>query len=183
MLMQIQAMMPFKIRVMRDRKTREKPSCLSLSIGRRQKLKMLYFLPLCFLLFGGGLSSCSHSAGLSIGGFNIGGAGNVTKIRDIQQNQNASRTVYLQGQVTTRAPFLGSGAYKVQDSTGTIWVFTNQTLPNVGDEVSIRGQLQFQSIAVSGQEIGEVYVQEQQMLQRRAGKPAPTVSPQGSSKP
>jgi hypothetical protein len=183
MLMQIQAMMPFKIRVMQDRKTRENPSCLSLSMGSRQKLKMLYFLPLCFLLFGGGLSSCGPSAGLSIGGFNIGAAGNVTKIRDIQQNQNAATTVYLQGQVTTRAPFLGSGAYKLQDATGAIWVFTDQTLPNVGDEVLLRGQLQFQSIAVSGQELGEVYVQEQQMLQRRAGQPAPTVSPQGSSKP
>ncbi|HEY9634307.1 MAG TPA: hypothetical protein V6D14_12910 [Coleofasciculaceae cyanobacterium] len=182
MVIEPQAMAPLQSRAMQRRNTQTNSSRLYLSIGRRQKLKIIYFLPICFLLFGGGLSSCGHSAGLGIGGFNIGAAGNVTKISDIQQNQNATSTVYLQGQVATRAPFLGSGAYKLQDATGGIWVLTAQTLPNVGDEVLIKGQLQFQSIGVSGQELGEVYVQEQQVLQRRVGQPGQTVSPKGNAK-
>jgi hypothetical protein len=178
MLNQTQAMMPFKIRAMPYRKTKGNSLWLSwLSTGRTQKLNRLYFLLLCLVLSGVGLSSCSTSSPLGVGGFKFGAAGNVTKISDIAQNQNAGATVYLQGQIAILAPFLGSGAYKLQDSTGAIWVITNQTLPTVGDEVLIKGQLQFQSIAISGQELGEIYIQEQQMLQRRVGQPGQTVSP------
>jgi uncharacterized protein YdeI (BOF family) len=97
--------------------------------------------------------------------------GNLTKISDIPQNPNVDTIVYLQGQVTNRAPLLGSGAYQLKDTTGTIWVFTNQTLPNVGDQVSIKGKLQFQSIPIGVQELGEVYVQQEQLLNRKAGQP------------
>lgn len=178
MLNQTQAMMPFKTRAMPYRKTTGNALWLPLLLtGRTQKLKMLYFLLVCLVLFGGGLCSCSTSSPLGLGRLRLGAAGNVTKISDIAQNQNAGATVYLEGQVAILAPFLGSGAYKLQDSTGAIWVITNQTLPSAGDEVLIKGQLQFQSIAISGQELGEVYVQQQQMLQRRAGQPGQTVSP------
>lgn len=97
--------------------------------------------------------------------------GNPTKISDIPQNPNVDTIVYLQGQVTNRAPLLGSGAYQLKDTTGTIWVFTNQTLPNVGDQVSIKGKVQFQSIPIGVQELGEVYVQQEQLLNRKAGQP------------
>jgi hypothetical protein len=43
-------------------------------------------------------------------------------------------------------------------------VITNQTVPNVGDQVSIKGQLRYQSLPVSGQELGEVSVFEEQVL-------------------
>ncbi len=141
----------------------------------------IYLLPFCFLLIGGGLTSCS-SVPLSLGGINLGNfSGNVTKISDIRQNSNVADTVYLQGQVANRAPFLANGAYKIQDATGTIWVLTNQTLPNIGDEVLIKGQPLFQSIPISGQEAGEVYIQEQQQLRRRAGQQKPLVVPQERS--
>jgi len=134
--------------------------------GGRQHSKMFYFIP-CFLLFGVGIVSCSGSLG--IGGINISQFGvNVTKISDLKESKEGM--VYLQGQVANRAPFLEAGAYKLQDATGAIWVITNQTVPNVGDEVLIKGQLQFQSIPVSGQELGEVYVQQEQQLERKAGQ-------------
>lgn len=134
--------------------------------GGRQSSKVFYFLP-CFFLFGVGLVGCSGS-NLGIGGLKLGQLGvSVTKISDIKDNKQG--TVYLEGQVATRAPFLEAGAYKLQDATGTIWVIANQ-IPNVGDEVVIKGQLQFQSVPVSGQELGEVYVQQEQELSRKAGK-------------
>ncbi len=133
--------------------------------GGRQQSKMFYFIP-CFFLFGVGIVSCSGSLG--VGGINISQFGvNVTKISDLKQSKEAK--VYLQGQVATRAPFLEAGAYKLQDATGTIWVITNQ-VPNVGDEVLIKGQLQFQSVLVNGQELGEVYLQQEEQLERKAGQ-------------
>jgi len=133
----------------------------------RQSSKVFYFLP-CFFLFGLGLVGCSGSH-LGIGGINLSQLGvNVTKISDIKDNKQG--TVYLQGQVATRAPFLEAGAYKLQDATGAIWVITQQTVPSVGDQVVIKGQLQFQTVPVSGQELGEVFVQQEQELSRQAGK-------------
>ena len=195
------AIMPLKVRPMQHRKTKGNlcvhlPSSVRPSrtrggmrgvnkdSGARGESKLAYFLPFCFLLFGGALVSCGNSASLGIGGINISNiGGNVTKISDIQQNHNTAGVIFLQGQVATRAPFLAAGAYKLQDATGAIWVMTNQPLPNVGDEVLIKGQLQFQSIPVGGQDLGEVYVQEQQQLQRRAGQPEQPIPTQGRSKP
>ncbi len=143
--------------------------------------RIVYLLPLCCLVFGVGLIGCSNSRPFGIGGFNLGTMGvNPTKISDIQQNPNVDTSLYLQGQVTNRAPLLGTGAYKLKDATGTIWVFTNQTIPNVGDEVLIKGKLQFQSIPISGQELGEVYVQEEQLLNQKAGKPEQPVPQEGN---
>jgi len=138
----------------------------------RQQTKIVYLIPVCCLLLAGGLVSCSR---FGLGGVKLGNWGtNVTKISDIQQNKDSNTTIYLQGQVAVRAPFLQAGAYKLQDATGAIWVLTNQTVPNVGDEVVIKGLLQFQAIPVKGQELGEVYVQEEQQLERKAGKVVPT---------
>ena len=132
---------------------------------------MVYLCPLYCLVFGVGLVGCSNLAQLGMGGFTLGSIGvNPTKISDISQNPNVDAIVYLQGQVINRAPLLGSGAYKLKDATGTIWVIANQSIPNVGDEVLIKGKLQFQSIPIGGQELGEVYVQEEQLLNRKAGK-------------
>ncbi len=166
---------------MQDRKATVKPSCPDVETGRKQTSKMLYLLPFTFLVFGGGLVGCSNSMPLGIHGLTISDrSGNVTKISDIPQSLDSAATVYLQGQVATRAPFLTAGAYKLQDATGTIWIITNETVPDVGDEVLIKGQLQFRSIPLGGQEFGEVYVQEQEVLQRRAAQSQSPVLLQGS---
>jgi hypothetical protein len=121
-----------------------------------------YLLSFCFVLCSIGISGCSS---FGVGGLFFGAlGGNVTKINEIPQDANATGTVYLQGKVTTRAPFLTGGAYRLQDGTGTIWVITKQTVPNIGDQVLIKGQLRYQSLPVSGQELGEVSVLEEQVL-------------------
>lgn len=135
--------------------------------------KMVYLLLCYVLLLGGGFIGCSNSAPLGLSGLSSSAGGNVTKIGTIQQNQNAA-TVYLQGRVINRAPFLTNGAYKLEDATGTIWVLTNQALPNIGDEVTLVGQVQFQSIPIGGQDLGEIYVQEKRQLEHKAGQPTPT---------
>ncbi|HEY9668080.1 MAG TPA: hypothetical protein V6C91_14815 [Coleofasciculaceae cyanobacterium] len=130
------------------------------------------------LVLGVGLIGCSN-APLGMSGFNIVNiGGNLTQIGDISKNPTVDKVIYLQGQVTNRAPLLRYSAYQLKDATGTIWVFTNQAMPSIGDEVSIKGRLQFQSIPVGGQEVGELYVQQEQLLHRRAGKPQQTVPSQ-----
>ncbi len=129
---------------------------------------MFYLLPMCALLFGGGLVSCSNVPLLgSPNGMGSAHTVDVTAISEIQSNQTVQEVVYLQGQVISQAPFLNSGAYQVQDTTGKIWVVSNQELPNVGDQVVIEGQVQFQSIPISGQEMGELYLQETEQIERK----------------
>jgi hypothetical protein len=146
-------------------------SHLDQSTKGRKISAIVYLLPFCCLVFSTGILGCSHSTPLGISGLNLSNPGvTPTKISDLQHHQDAATTVYLEGQVYRRAPFLGSGAYQLQDASGTIWVITNQTLPNVGDRILLKGQVQFQGIPLGGQELGEVYVQQQQQLQRQAGQ-------------
>ncbi|MEQ9485377.1 hypothetical protein [Coleofasciculus sp. F4-SAH-05] len=127
---------------------------------------MFYLLPMCALLFGGGLVSCSNVPLLGTpNGTGSAYTVDVTAIREIQSAQTSQQVVYLQGQVISQAPFLNSGAYQLEDTTGKIWVVSNQELPKVGDRVVIRGQVQFQSIPISGQEMGEVYLQETEKIE------------------
>ncbi len=137
----------------------------SFSTQSDRPLKALHLLPICLLVLGGGLVSCSNVAQIGNSAINIGDhVGNVTKIGDLKPNPNAATQVYLQGKVINQAPFLKAGAYQLQDATGKIWIVTNQTLPNVGDTLVIQGKLQFKSIPLGGQELGEVYVEEQKKL-------------------
>ena len=82
--------------------------------------------------------------------------------------------VYVQGTVTKLAPFLDAGAYQLEDETGKIWVFTQQPLPNEGDEILIRGKLRYESIFHSGEDWGEYYLVESQKLAKET-PPEPTV--------
>lgn len=120
-----------------------------------------------FSLLLGGLLGC----GQLTTSFAFPGLASVTSIEQLQQQPN-QRTVYLQGKVGDRAPFVGSGAYQLQDSTGTVWVFSEQSLPQPGTEIRIKGQLNYASIPVGEQDLGEVYViQLQQLEQPNQTKP------------
>ncbi|MGH2415892.1 MAG: DNA-binding protein [Microcystaceae cyanobacterium] len=114
------------------------------------------------LLFLGGLISCSPLADLGIALPNTGNPP-LTQISDLQQ-QTAGETVYLQGRVGDKAPFLGNGAYQLEDQTGKVWVLTQKSLPTQGKEILIKGQVEFQSISVGKQELGELYIIELEQL-------------------
>lgn len=117
----------------------------------------------------GGLLGCGK---LGQSGFNVFQAINVpvSNIGDIQKNREVNSTVYLKGKVVSVAPFLGSGAYELQDGTASIWVITKQPIPAKGDEVLIKTQVQYESIPIGGKDLGEVYVQEQEQLERSQGQ-------------
>ncbi|MDT9188464.1 MULTISPECIES: hypothetical protein [Limnospira] len=86
-----------------------------------------------------------------------------TKIEAIAQQRQVGSKIYIEGTVANLAPFVGAGAYQLQDSTATIWVFTTQPLPSVGEQMLIRGQVNYEQITVEGLpglDIGDFYIQE-----------------------
>lgn len=137
----------------------------------------------CVLLLVGGLIGCSALAELGIAVPYLGDPP-VISVTDLT-NQKRGEVVYIKGIVKGYAPFLNSGAYQVQDKTGTIWIRSNGKPPSSGKEVVIKGKLDYQSIAVGSQELGEFYVVELEQLELTAQTPTPTspTQPTTTSKP
>lgn len=116
------------------------------------------------LIFAGALLSCGS---LPLSQLNLGF--NVATIGDVQQKREVDAEVYLRGKVENRAPFVGNAAYQLQDGTGKMWILTKQALPQLGDEVLMKGEVRYKSITVkelAGTDLGEVYVEEMEQLQR-----------------
>ncbi|MEH1858625.1 MAG: hypothetical protein V7L21_11595 [Nostoc sp.] len=118
-----------------------------------------YRLGLIFFLITG-LCSCGNltSPGLRGSGLKIGT--NVTPIGEIKPKQDNQAIVYIQGRVEKQAPLIKQWAYKIKDSTGKIWVVTNQKNLGEGSEVVIKGKVRYRSIPLAGKELGEVYLEE-----------------------
>ncbi|ODG99303.1 hypothetical protein A4S05_00375 [Nostoc sp. KVJ20] len=131
---------------------------LSLSFLSRHSI-VPYRLGLTFFLVAG-LCSCGNltSPSLSGAGFKIGT--NVTPIGEIKPKQDNQAIVYIQGQVEKQAPMMKQWAYQISDSTGKIWVVTNQKNLGEGAQVVIKGKVRYQSIPLAGKELGEVYLEE-----------------------
>lgn len=113
-----------------------------------------------------GLLGCGNLTQLAVNGFSSKLGVNVTSIREIKLEQDRNATIYLRGKVVKQVPLLGWRVYQLQDSTGAIWVLTNQTTPQLEDEVLIKAQVLYQSIPLEGKEFGEVYVEQQEQLER-----------------
>lgn len=130
-----------------------------------QQVKNLYLIPLYFFLLAG-LISCGSLPQSSLNAINLGPGADVTNIRDIKPARDNEATVYLRGKVAKQVPLVDWWVYQLQDETGTIWVLTNQTGIQQGDEVVVKGKVRYQSIPLVGKDFGEVYVEEQQQIER-----------------
>ena len=106
-----------------------------------------------------GLYACGkgENSGINLQNFNIGA--NVTQIQKITP-KNRDTTVYIQGKVEKYAPLIKKKSYQINDSTGKIWVITNQGNFQVGEQVVLKGNVQYQSVPLAGKEYGEVYLEE-----------------------
>ena len=91
----------------------------------------------------------------------------VTNIRDIQQIPKGTTRVYLKGTVIKQVPLLDAQLYQLDDASGEIWVFTTSSLPQLGDEITIAGEIRYESIPVEGLDFSEVYVWETQKLEQQ----------------
>jgi uncharacterized protein YdeI (BOF family) len=125
---------------------------------------LFYLLPFSFYSVTG-LLGC---ASLAQYGMQAVGS-NVTPIQQLKTKKNNS-SVYLQGKIERQVPLLQQQkVYQLSDSTGKIWVLTKQNNVQVKDQVLIKGVLRYKSIPLGGKETGELYVEEQQQLEHRAG--------------
>jgi len=101
-----------------------------------------------------GLTGCSSLIRLGIG---------VTPIQQVRERWQLYSTVYLRGTVVNQVPLLESWAYEVQDSTGTIWVLTEQPVPD--GHILLRGKVRYQVVPIDNQDVGEAYILEEKRLE------------------
>lgn len=128
-----------------------------------QTFSILLFLGLTPLLFGCEQLATS-TAKLSL---------NVTSI-DSLPKRKADTRIYVKGTVESHAPFVGAGAYQLQDNTGNVWIFTTDPLPPLGQEMLLRGQVRHERISLQelpGEDIGGVYLKELERLQEPSASP------------
>ncbi len=109
----------------------------------------------CFLILG----LCSCTCGCNANKFTL--SANVTPIRNIKPDSNNQITVYVQGKVEKYAPLIKKWVYQINDSTGKIWVVTNQINLKEGEQVVFKAKVHYQSIPLAGKEFGEVYLEEE----------------------
>lgn len=85
----------------------------------------------------------------------------VKKVSELEKERDVKSTIYLRGKVVKHIPFVGSKAYELKDSTGAILVLTKKDFPPLKKDITIQGELNYKSIPLAGQDLGEFYVNEQ----------------------
>jgi len=129
-----------------------------------------------------GLFGCSTLADLGIAVPYIGDPP-LTAIEQLQEKPKGT-LVYLRGTVSNYAPFLTGGAYLLQDGSGKIWIRTNSNkLPRQGEEIVIKGKIDFEVIPQGSQSVNELYVVELEQMDAVAVNSVPTPSPSPEIKP
>jgi hypothetical protein len=129
-----------------------------------------------------GLFGCSTLADLGIAVPYIGDPP-LTAIEQLQAKPKGA-LVYLRGTVSNYAPFLAGGAYLLQDESGKIWIRTNSgKLPRKGEEIVIKGKIDFEAVPQGSQTVNEVYVMELEQMDVVAVKPAAIPSPSPEIEP
>ena len=98
---------------------------------------------------------------------------NVTPVENLEKRK-AEAKVYVKGIVESHAPFIDAGAYQLQDNTGNVWVFTTESLPELGQEMLVRGKVSYESITLKelqGQDVGGVYLRELERIREPSATP------------
>ncbi|MDJ0727342.1 MAG: hypothetical protein QNJ38_19760 [Prochloraceae cyanobacterium] len=88
----------------------------------------------------------------------------------VEQGKNLDRQVSVDGTVTRSISFLESGAYQLQDETGTIWIFTDDELPEAGTALEIKGKLRHKNISIEDRDLGQSYIFETERIYKITGE-------------
>ena len=110
-----------------------------------------------------GLLGCGNLA-RSVMNFDFIQQVRITKIGEIQK-QSLTTTVYLKGNVVKKVPLLNALVYQLEDASGSILVLTQNRLIQLGDELTVKGKVHYQSIPIEGQDLGAIYIEEIERLQ------------------
>ena len=79
--------------------------------------------------------------------------------------RKVGKTIYLTGKVVHLAPFIDRAAYQIEDATGRVWIVTSQDPPQLNQQISIKGKVEYQSLPFAEQELGDFYVVELEQLE------------------
>ena len=63
----------------------------------------------------------------------------VTPISSLLEVEDAENEIYVRGTVINRVAILGQGLYQVEDDTGSVWVLTEDEVPAIDTNVTVRG--------------------------------------------
>jgi hypothetical protein len=69
-----------------------------------------------------------------------------------------NKAITVAGTVTESYGALGTGAYAIDDGSGTLWVITQQGVPGRGARVGVKGRLQT-GFSIGGRTFGTVLVE------------------------
>ncbi len=86
----------------------------------------------------------------------------VVTIEALKQPQRVEHSVTLRGSVTQRLALLNGWLYEVNDGTGQVWISTQQTPPDIGQKVRMKGILRYQPVEINGFDLGDYYLKEEQ---------------------
>lgn len=78
--------------------------------------------------------------------------------------KHIGKTVYVTGNVVHLAPFVDNAAYQLEDATGKVWVVTPHVNPKLGQQITIKGRIEYQSLPFAEQELGDLYLVELEHL-------------------
>ncbi|MDJ0599744.1 MAG: DNA-binding protein [Crocosphaera sp.] len=129
-----------------------------------------------FSLLVGGMLGCTPLNHLGLAQPSITPIGEISS-QPSTESTSEEQIVYLEGKVVDHAPFLDRGSYQLEDDTGTVWVLTNDPLPQTGETVQITGKVTYQSIPLGGQDVGELYILEVEKLEANSPQTQPTAQP------
>ena len=104
----------------------------------------------------------------------IGCKPSLISVEQISQKR-VSKTAYLTGKVVHLAPLVDNTAYQIEDPTGRAWVVTTKESPILGQKISIKGKIEYQSLNFGEQELGDFYVVELEQLPLDISAPKETV--------
>ena len=78
--------------------------------------------------------------------------------------KKTGKVVYLRGKVIHLAPFVDNAAYQLEDNTGAVWVVTADSPPQLGEKLTVKGKIEYQSLSFEGKELGDFYLVEMEKL-------------------
>lgn len=90
--------------------------------------------------------------------------GQLRSIKSVQTQRPVGSTVYVRGTVGDRVPLVKGQVYELTDSTGSIWVVTNDVTTETGEALRVRGKVSYEATPEFGNDSGEVYLWEIQKV-------------------
>ena len=84
----------------------------------------------------------------------------VTSIDALSQDK-ADKKVAVGGKVVQRSALLDGWLYQVRDDSGSLWILTDDTAPQINEAVVVEGLVRYEPIVVGEIDASDVYLEEQ----------------------